>query len=184
MADWRQAERALAQAEAEMLAPWRAAIRAARAKRREVYAARTRAAAVTSHRRQIAALQRAVAARDVAERGAGERVAGKVVAGESPVREPEVAKVNPIYLEIAPRAAGLRGRSDTQTDDARADAVLAPDEINPSLMPGQAPIERRHAAPMGSQAQQASLTAGAAGFLEGSRTGPIQRETPGRDSGG
>jgi hypothetical protein len=102
---------------------------------------------------------------------------------ERQTREPEAAEINPIYLELAFRAAGLRVRSGAMGDGARVDAVLAPGEIDPGLRRDRPLMERKHAAPMGSPAPQASLIGGGAGFSEVSRTDPMQRASPGMDRG-
>jgi hypothetical protein len=156
MTDWRQAERALAQAEVEALAPWRAAIAAARAKRREIYAARRRPAAAKSHRRQIEAMQREVAAREAAMR----RGATREAEAREAAMEPGVAEINPLYPEPAPRAG----------------EVVAPGEINQR--------ERKGAATGDPLAPQASLTERAPRFSEWSRTDPIHRRPRGDGPGG
>jgi hypothetical protein len=140
MANWREAERALARAEADALAPWKAAIAQARLAKRAAGAARARIAAAKSHRRQTKAIHLEKVAAGVGERGVEERAASEVPPVVSEVAEvvpPASAlaavEINPLYPELAFRAAGPRVRSTVPADGARAGTDSAPGEIDPGL---------------------------------------------------
>jgi len=142
MADWRGAERAVAQLEVAALAPWRAAVafartakRAARAAARE---ARAQMAVGDVRRRRANPLNREAAAQAAGSRAVG--VGAATTAGMP--RGPELASVlagtNLLYRELAMWTAGLRPGFGEQPwvvgPDAPHPAVGRPAVAGPSVV--------------------------------------------------
>ena len=142
MADWRGAERAVAQLEVAALAPWRAAVafartakRAARAAARE---ARAQMAVGDVRRRRANPLNREAAAQAAGSRAVG--VGAATTAGMP--RGPELASVlagtNLLYRELVMWAAGLRpgfgGQPWVVGPDAPHPAVGRPAVAGPSVV--------------------------------------------------
>jgi hypothetical protein len=201
IANWREAERALAKAEADALAPWKAAIAFARMAKREARAVRARLAAAKSHRRHMDRMKRETAGiwpRGETAASQARSHTQKDIRAVEPAAEkrsqPESTPVdiNPVYLELALRAAGLRARFAGRPVAARPDHEIAPRDINPiERPPGASTTDRTEnaphppvlpphlataAPPMGSYAPQASQTGRAAEVGEVADADPIQLE--------
>jgi hypothetical protein len=171
----REAERVFAREEAAALAPWKAAIALARAAEHEAHAARARAAAAKSHRRQLDRIKRGAAQSEMRQRDTVSGAAPAVSESSAPEAMAQLrahdlgsADINAMYLALALRVAGLRIRSEVQADGTRAEADLRPGDIDP--------MEPMPTAPTGWHAPQALLDTSAARFGEVTRTDPIQPE--------
>lgn len=138
MPNWRAAWRAAAVAEAAAQAPWKAAIAFARAAKR---AAKTRGTHIDPTKPMGLGAGVGGVAPGVCSGGVTTvPLAGGYAEGEVPTvgltetpAGPDLARVdiNPVYLELALRAAGLRASPGAVADGARLEPELAPGDINP-----------------------------------------------------
>jgi hypothetical protein len=108
MPDWRAAERAEAQAEAAAQAPWKAAIAFARAAKRTERAVRARAARERAAAKTRGAQTKALHLESGVEGVLRDGPAVGVERQRRPEAESRVCEIDPVYLELAFRAAGLR----------------------------------------------------------------------------
>jgi len=154
MPNWRDAERAAALAEVAARAPWRAAIVFARAAKR---AAREARAAKRTERARLASgkarrprfeppcfdsprldpRKRETAAPVAGSHADEDGPATGCAVAPRPAPDSLLAEINPLYRELALRAAGLRARSSGQPAAApRPDPVSTPCDINPTEREG------------------------------------------------
>jgi len=136
MPNWRAAERAAALAEVAARAPWREAIAFARAAKRAARAAkrtdRARLAPVKAHRTRCERIKREPAAPVAGSHADGDGPATGCAVAPRPGPDSLLVEINPLWRELAFRAAGLRARSNGQPADARRpDTVSTLCDINP-----------------------------------------------------
>jgi hypothetical protein len=131
MPDWRTAERATVQAEADLQAPWKAAIAFARVAKRQARAARAQAAAAKARGPRIDPVEPETAAAGVGPRGRAVAPARGMAVSRRPGPKAQAADVNPVFRELAMRMADLRARLGAGASVAAVGANPAPSEIDP-----------------------------------------------------
>jgi hypothetical protein len=132
MPSWREAERAAVAAEAKSRAPWKAAIAFARAARRARRVARAAARAAAKTRGgQTNTMQPENAAAVPGCRAQKPGSTVELAGTQRPESASKLAETNPLYLELAFRAAGLRARPGAPADAGRPDAASAAIDVNP-----------------------------------------------------